>query len=833
MRSTWLALLLLAVAARGAELFPFVLPWDDATPSITNLSGLLEKPAGKHGFVSVKDGHLYAGEKRLRIFGVNLAFGANFPTHADAEKVAARMAKFGINCVRFHHLDTAPVPAGLLEKDFRTFNAERLDRLDYFIAQLAKNGIYTNLNLHVGNPYPTLPKWEGREKYGKGWDNFYTPAIQLQKEYARTLLTHVNPYTKLAYTADPAVAFVEINNENGLIMEWNNKTLDPLPTPLASEFDTLWNQWLQKKYATPEKLAEAWNVGAEPIGAELLPSGGQWLTEQQGGAVAQFEAGDNAVKVKVEQPGKENWHVQFNRGKLKVEAGKTYTLRARARVSEARTVSVNLSMNHAPWKVLAAQQIKLTPAWRELDVPLRASEGDNKARISFSNFGGAGAEVEFMGISLQAGGIFGLQPGEKLGQVPFFKKAESARRTDAAMADWTAFMIHTEEQYWGGMSRYIKEELGSKSLVFGTACGFSPWLVQSQLDVVDAHAYWQHPHFPGRPWDQNNWTIKNIPMAGMESGSALERLAVYRVMGKPFLVTEYNHASPNDYSAEGFLEICALAMAQDWDGVFAFAYSHRTDDWDTQRLTSFFDIDQHPTKMATLPAALALFYGCGNHLRKTHPEDVTRGQAEQAIRKSGSWASLKDHTSDWVDLFSPWPFGLRLTNTPNGVFIGSSPSSVSWDAEQQRMRMDNNDAWVVGRFSTNEAIRLGMVTLTPGASNLGWGTFTATAFGHASLLHAPRILLTLTGQVANEGMQWNAGKTSIGKAWGHAPSLVEGIPATVRLRTDEPVRAWALDTRGQRREELPVKLLDEEAVIKLGPQYRTLWYEVERHSTLR
>src|SRR4051812_47597613 len=67
-----------AVDAAAAEVFPFVLPWDDAVASPTNVSGWLEKPAGAQGFVRVKDGHLFAGEKRLRIFGVNLAFGADF-----------------------------------------------------------------------------------------------------------------------------------------------------------------------------------------------------------------------------------------------------------------------------------------------------------------------------------------------------------------------------------------------------------------------------------------------------------------------------------------------------------------------------------------------------------------------------------------------------------------------------------------------------------------------------------------------------------------------------------------------------------------------------------
>ena len=38
--------------------------------------------------------------------------------------------------------------------------------------------------------------------------------IELQKEYAKELLCHVNPYTGLSLADDPAVVTVQINNED-------------------------------------------------------------------------------------------------------------------------------------------------------------------------------------------------------------------------------------------------------------------------------------------------------------------------------------------------------------------------------------------------------------------------------------------------------------------------------------------------------------------------------------------------------------------------------------------------------------------------------------------
>ena len=140
-----------------AGLFPFTLPWNDVSPGLTNLSGWLEKPAGKSGFIVAKDGHLRAGDRRIRLLGVNLCFDANFPKHEDADQIAPRMARFGINCVRFHHMDTSASPHGLLKADRRTMDPAQLDRLDYLVSRLKANGIYADLNLHVGRNFPDLP----------------------------------------------------------------------------------------------------------------------------------------------------------------------------------------------------------------------------------------------------------------------------------------------------------------------------------------------------------------------------------------------------------------------------------------------------------------------------------------------------------------------------------------------------------------------------------------------------------------------------------------------------------------------------------------------------
>jgi len=834
---------LLIAAPTHAGLFPFVLPWDDSSASVTNISAWLDKPAGAAGFVVARDGHLFEGTRRIRFFGVNVAFGGNFPTHTDAEKVAARMAKFGINCVRFHHMDTGFAPAGLLEKDKKTFDPESLDRLDYFIAQLKNNGIYADLNLHVGLEYPGFQKWDGASNFFKGVDNFFPPMIAEQREYARKLLTHVNAYTGNAYIDEPAVAIIEINNENGLIMEWNNSTLDAMPDPFAAEFQKQWNEWLAKKYRDRARLAVAWEPGAEPLGEEMLkPAHDAWHFEQHGDAKAtqEFTAGDSTggdvMHVRVTQPGKEGWHVQVGQPGLVLAAGKTYTVRLRAKSDAPRRITVNLMQNQEPWKVLASRDANLTDQWQDLHFSIPVSDTEDQARVTVSNLGAAPGDFWFAGISLRPGGIFALKDGEELGAIPSFRKKEVGARTMAAQRDWNEFLVDTETSYWTGLRQFIRDDLHAHSLVVGSATGFSPWIVQSKLDLVDAHSYWQHPHFPHKPWDPNDWTVKNVSMAGAPDGGTVPTLALRRVAGKPFIVTEYNASAPNSYASEAFLELCAVAGLQDWDGLFAFAYSHRSNDWDTRRIPNFFDIDQHPTKMATLPAALALFLR-GDIQPPGSPAvaETTAANALESVRTGGSWVDARAYGIPREETFRR-SIGMRIgpetkwSASPAGdsPAIRSANGELTWDTAAHRLLIATpRSAGVVGSVQAGGKIDLGAVQISPGATLQNWATINATVMDGADFKTARRILITATGTSENTGMQWkDAEHTSVGGNWGSAPSLVEGVDAHISLPAIKEAKAWALDELGQRKAEVPLTYAGDHMQLEISSAQKTLWWEI-------
>jgi hypothetical protein len=228
--------------------------------SPVDVSFLLDAPAGKHGFVKVVDGHLATGDgERIRFWGVNITDWSKgsrqIPAKEDSPFLAETLARFGVNCVRLQFLDL-PTPRGLIDssrQDTRALDAAELDKEDFFIAELEKRGIYIDFNLLVGRPFKAGDGVQDANllrEGAKGTSLFDRRMIELQKEYAQQLLGHRNPYSGLKYTEDPAVAIVEINNENALNIGYR------APSQFyVHELTEMYNSWLSK-HRTPAQIAE-------------------------------------------------------------------------------------------------------------------------------------------------------------------------------------------------------------------------------------------------------------------------------------------------------------------------------------------------------------------------------------------------------------------------------------------------------------------------------------------------------------------------------------------------------------------------------------------------
>ena len=133
--------------------------------------------------------------------------------------------------------------------------------------------------------------------------------------------------------------------------------------------------------------------------------------------------------------------------------------------------------------------------------------------------------------------------------------------------------------------------------------------------------------------------------------------------------------------------------------------------------------------------------------------------------------------------------------------------------------------------------------LTPGKTRLDWLTMSlalAEAFDNSkpgNLLRPGRYLLAATGLVQNTDMKIvevsdNPSKLSISESFGGklgtGPVLCEGIEAElVFAGLGGRVNCYALDPDGNRTAQVQVsQSASGEAVLNIGPQYKTVWYEL-------
>ena len=850
----WPAVLVVALAmsglpTAGQEFAPFVIPARIDSGNDLWVSDV--EPIAVESPRLRADRH-FLRNQRVRIWGVNLSFGANFPTHQDAPHVAERLAASGVNSVRCHHMDTSRWPRGIWnEKDGRTIEPQALDRLDFFINELAQRGIWVNINLHVGrahSPYLGLP--ETNSNYDKVAGIFTPALIDAQKQYARDLLGHVNPYRKVRYADDPAVAFVEITNEDSFFM-WNgDETLRTLPPFYEEILCGQFNGWLKRRYTSDNALRTAWSRGTTPLGGNLLRNSGfdmagtetpqHWVLERHAGCratISRRQDPPGAIEIQISKADETEWHLQLNQRGLALKQGQYYTVSFDVSSNRARTISCGVSQAHEPWANLGlSRRLELTDQWTHCTFGFVATADDDNARISFA-FSGDDAPVNLTRVAFHPGGQVALAKSESLsaGNVALFQANESEPR----ILDRMVFLAETEKAYFDEMRRFIKEDLGCDALVTGTIV-FGPLglYAQSDMDFIDAHAYWQHPRFPGRPWDQGNWLVEQKPMTDHPEQATLFRIAAERLAGKPFTVSEYNHPAPMDAQAECVPMMASFAAAQDWDGVWFYTYSHSGDAWDRQTLSSFFDVDTNPAKWGFMRAGATIFRQTTTPLTprpvivgSTEPGEPVAQLARLHARYGSNMLGVLAHAEQDVTYESILEhICLPVYPSHSSVMggVGRGRARLHWSVDGDGHGLYRMTAPAVrvytghaGRFAreTNGTVRLefpAFVALT--VTSLDRGPLT-------SLEASTRILVTACGRCENTGMQFSQDRRTVGRNWGQAPVQIEMVEGQVAL----PEGRWtcqALAPDGTPKQRVPM----DGNVLKLAPEYGTMWYLLQRQA---
>lgn len=253
----------------GPDWFAFT-PSNDLSPSAIGMEQWLEKPAGKRGGVRMVGDHFQLEDGTpIKFWGTNLAYASNCaPEKKVADFTAARFAKYGINAVRLHKFTYPANEGGIGDRNDSTqFDPKGLDRLDYFASQLKNNGVYFGwshtygLHVRAGDRARLLDYDEIAKAFPNGntyaFINFAPDVQDLLIESVVNLLKHKNPYTGLTYAEEPALCFVELQNEDDIFFYSSTNVFDHCPT-YKKHFLHRFSDWLKSKYGSQEALKNAW-----------------------------------------------------------------------------------------------------------------------------------------------------------------------------------------------------------------------------------------------------------------------------------------------------------------------------------------------------------------------------------------------------------------------------------------------------------------------------------------------------------------------------------------------------------------------------------------------
>ena len=241
--------------------------------ALLDLRHLNEGVAGQSGFVRVdgRGGFLRGDGQPIRFWAVNTGLAPRAPVvipplwGQDGEDLthhARCLAKRGVNMVRLHRhispdLESRP-DAALTDID----EAER-DAIWRTVAAMRQQGIYTTLSPYWAVPMKFTQRWGmtgGHEQTALGL-LFFDEALQAAyRTWLRRLLTERNPYTGLALAQDPALAILQLQNEDSLLF-W---TVDAIKGPQREALERRFADFARSKYGSLPAAQLAWRAHGMP-----------------------------------------------------------------------------------------------------------------------------------------------------------------------------------------------------------------------------------------------------------------------------------------------------------------------------------------------------------------------------------------------------------------------------------------------------------------------------------------------------------------------------------------------------------------------------------------
>ena len=175
--------------------------------------------------------------------------------------------------------------------------------------------------------------------------------------------------------------------------------------------------------------------------------------------------------------------------------------------------------------------------------------------------------------------------------------------------EFAAFLAERETILFERLKAFVRDECGCKAPLSTISAWYNPLpyqLTRTHFDYVDNHFYVDHPQFLGVPWRLPSRCPNVNPFRSTAKGA--QKAEWYRLMDKPFCVTEFNYSGPGRFRGVGGVALGTLAALQDWSGLWRFAWSHsRGGIVKPGGQMGYFDVAGDPLALAAERAGLCLF----------------------------------------------------------------------------------------------------------------------------------------------------------------------------------------------------------------------------------
>ncbi|MDX1285111.1 MAG: carbohydrate binding domain-containing protein, partial [Draconibacterium sp.] len=729
-----------------------------------------------------------------------------YPFESDKNLVitqARELRKMGVNMVRFHLMDSRVWSASDIfgvNEGTRTFDPVQIDRMDFMISELKKQGIYVYIDLLCDRHYTASDGVQYPDSVYRAAKevNFFDPyLIELQKEYASQLLTHVNPYTGLALKDDPVMAIMEIVNEGWFLHSVRCDMIKP-----ASEggvlshyhynmLTGLWNDFLIEKYSIDQNLKTAW--GYSSLQQKTLDNPGfendftNWtkgfwgqVQATQDISTTEFHSGGKSFHINVTTPSVWEHECYLQHSNLPFEKDKSYTLTFWAKSEDTDTIVINIAQTEEPWTSVARRMIIISGDWKEYKCTFGVDQvWANDPHMMFY-LGKVRGNLWIDDVELYEG-IDEISDGGSLSErnIKLLNIGQNYTEPNRQrQMDQSEFYMELQIDYFAEMKSYLKQDIGVQIPIAGSnfLVGIPDSYVQSTTDFIDQHGYWGlGPDPKVSMLDHTNF-----------NNAILNLFAGVGVKNKPLTASEYNYEMPNEYANEALFFLTAYSSFQNADMAMIHIANYQPLHFGGMMLSSL-DNYNRIFDRAMFPG---FAYAYRNRLISSAQQTININFTDEDIK------NLVFHSGElWETNAFPndYPFELMYQHGLRTEFGGNSAYNVNnyptrptnpYKSDTDEIEWDENGLFsinapqflgLVGKIHEYGGKTIGPVQLISGDKSSG---LTLLSLDNKNISESEKMLMTFTTQQKHDGEEVENG---IIVEQGQAPRLLESAEIQFKL----------------------------------------------------